>query len=272
MGNEYGEPLVSQEPRNTFRHKIAGLFSLALLMVFATTVRAEEPTLEVAISPDLPPYIFEGATSGLEVDILQSTLPGYALNFVQMPYAALQTAVPKGRARVSVGVQHFENDGVFYSDNFITFQNAAITKKSAGLTIDQIADLAGHEVLTWQDAYRELGPEFEKLFSPDSPQRGNYIEIADQEEQVRRFWESDAAVVVIDVIIFDYFSKQMGHSADEVEKHWLFAPVTDFRVAFADEDLRDFFDRNLGELCESGGYGEILERYRVVLSRTVCDP
>ena len=44
-------------------------------------------------------------------------------------------------------------------------------------------------MLTWGNAYLELGGEFEALFSPQSPQRKNYVEVADQKEQVRRFWE-----------------------------------------------------------------------------------
>jgi len=244
---------------------------IAVLVVSAAVARADESPLPVAISLDLPPYVIAKATSGLEVDILRSTLPDRRIDFVQMPYADLETAVPRGRADVTVAVQKFSDDGVFYSNDFVTFENAAITKKSAHVAIDSIAALAGHPVMAWQDAYRELGPEFEKLFAPDAPARQSYVEIGDQREQVRRFWEAEAAVIVIDRNIFAYFSRELGHSVDDVLFHLLFPPVTNFKVGFRDLALRDSFNQRLAQLCEDGGYAKILARYHVELERTICE-
>ena len=237
----------------------------------AARVAAAEPVLKVAIQTDLPPYVMHGARDGLEVEIVRDALAGRTLEFVQMPYAQLEQAVADKRAPVAVAVKQLEKaDGVFYSREFVTFTNAAIAKKSAGLKIADVADLSGHEILAWQDAYLELGPVFEKLYAPDGPQRKRYVEFGDQVEQVRAFWARSDAVVVIDRAVFRAFSEELGHSMDDVDAHAIFAPVTTFRVAFADAALRDAFDDGIVALCKSGAYARILARYAVALPRTVC--
>lgn len=251
--------------------RFAALLALVSLLA-GCHAPTEKPQLTVAISSDIPPYVMQQAETGLEIDIVKQALPAYTVQFIQMPYQDLQAAVPEGRAEVAVGVQHFDDDDVFYSDDFVTFENVAVTKQDSGLQIESVADLANYKVLTWQDAWQELGPEFERLFSPQSAQRANYVEIADQSEQVRMFWEAEADVIVIDRSIFGYFSAEMEHSLDEVVVHSLFPVVTNFRVAFQDADLRDVFNQGLQELCESGDYPRLLRQYHVDLPRTICDP
>jgi len=107
--------------------------------------------LVVAISIDIPPYVMNQTTSGLEIDVLHEALPEYKLRFLQMSYAELQTAIQDDKSDVSAGV-HRTDDGGIYSRGFVSFANYAITKKSATQKIDNIADLQGHVVLTWEDA------------------------------------------------------------------------------------------------------------------------
>lgn len=248
------------------------LLTIVLLCVLAPIARAADnsPALKVAISLDIPPYVMAGATKGLEVDLLRGALPGRELRFVQMSYGELETAVPRGVADIAVAVTCCR-DGVFYSNDFITFANFAFSKKSAGLAISKIADLAPHAVLTWQGAYRELGPAFEALFKPGGPAHRNYREYGDQFEQVAAFWAETASVAVIDRAIFRYFSEAAGNSMDDVALHALFPPVTNFRVAFRDPAMGAQFNAGIIALCRSGEYAKLLDRNRVVLRKTVCD-
>jgi polar amino acid transport system substrate-binding protein len=140
--------------------------------------------LTVAIQVDTPPYVMKKATTGLEVDVIHAALAGDTVRFVQMPYADLQTVIQRHRADAAAAVQDFPEDtGVVYSRDLFTFENAAVTKKSAGLQIQGVADLASHGVLAWEDAYRELGPAFERQYAPGAPGRKHYVEIGDQAEQ-----------------------------------------------------------------------------------------
>jgi len=261
---------VGSQGSRKFRRRCIPLALLAASLS-ALDACATEPELTVAIQPDIPPYVMENAGRGLEVEIVRRALAGYTLHFIQMPYGELQTAVPKKRAKVAVAVQHFSDDGVFYSNDFMTFENYAITRKPARLTIDRVAELANHKVLAWQDAYLELGPAFERLFSPGSAQRKNYVEYGDQREQVRVFWAAPADVIVIDRSIFRYYSVKAGHSMSEVAFHSLFPPVTSFKIGFEEPAVRDAFNRGLAKLCKTGEYAKLLEQYHIELQRSICN-
>ena len=253
-------------PGRCFRSLLPALFA-ALLAVGPAA--AEKPALRVALSLDIPPYVMRQATDGLEVASAGQALAEYELRVVQMPYAALETAVQQGRADVSIGVQQRE-PGIFYSREFITFVNAAISKKAAGLAITTVMDLTRYRVLAWENAWYDLGGAFGELFAPNSPHRADYTEFADQREQVRRFWRDTADIAVIDRSVFAWFSQELGYRSDEAVAHLLFAPVTGFRVAFRDAAVRDDFDRGLARLCAGGGYDTLLARYGVVLETTIC--
>lgn len=252
--------------------RLATLLFLCFLTPVASTARAADnaAALTVAISLDIPPYVMAGATKGLEVDLLRGALPGQKLHFIQMPYGDLETAVPRGVAEVAVAVTCCR-EGVFYSNDFITFANFAFSKKAAGLAISKIAELGPQPVLTWQGAYRELGPAFKALFAPGASAHGNYREFANQSEQVAAFWADDTAVAVIDRAIFRYFTEATGHTMEDVALHALFPPVTNFRVAFKDPAVGARFNAGIAALCKNGQYAKLLAKNRVVLRKTVCD-
>ena len=243
---------------------------LLALSLFRHQALADGSELVVAISPDIPPYVMQQAATGLEVDIVHAALPGFSLRFVQIPYKDLQTAIGQGLADVSVGVRSLD-DGVSYSNDFVTFANYAITKRADGLSIDDVKDLSGHQVLAWQRAYLELGGEFEQLFSPGSPQRRNYTEFARQIDQVRMFWQGTNKVIVIDGSIFAYFSEELGHSMSDVVFHAILSPVTNFKVGFKDAAACETFNQGLAELCRSGQYARLLDRYDVEVPNAVCE-
>lgn len=248
---------------------IPRLLALFVFVLFAAPARAEEGELTLAISPDIPPYVIDGASSGLEIDIVRRALPGRTLRFVQMPYGEIETAVQDGRTDAAVSV-HRREDGVFYSNDYIAFANFAISRASDELTIRRVGDLKGRPVLTWQGAWSELGPAFEAMFAPSAPQHADCFEFANQEDQVRTFWNRDGSVAVIDGSIFRYFSERMGHEPTTYVLHPIFPPVTDFRVGFKDAATRDAFNAGLAKLCRSGAYAALLERYQVVLEHSPC--
>lgn len=237
----------------------------ALFAGWAGMLSAETETtkLVVAVSLDIPPYVMEKGTKGLEIDLMRAALKDHSLQFIQMSYQELQGAIANKKADIAVAVRLDSSDGVFYSSNFLTFHNAAITKKANGLHIKTVADLKNHTVLTWQNADKELGKEFKQLFSPGGPAHKNYKEVADQRKQVQLFWQGEGEVIVIDVSIFRHFTREMGQSMDEVGIHSIFPPETRFRVGFKDAATRDLFNARLAEMRRSGAYQELLKRYHV---------
>lgn len=218
--------------------------------------------LVVAIGRDIPPFIMQKASKGLEVDILRDSLKGYDLKFIQVSYKDLPAAVQKKKADAAAAVLAAK-DGSFYSDPFISFHNVAISKKSAKLKIDGVAGLKGQPVLCWQNACMDLGTEFEKMFSTKGTERKHYTEFPDQRLQVQKFWQSKNAVIVIDRDIFAAFSEQLKHSMDDVTIHAIFPPVTHFQVAFKDESVRDEFNKGLARLREDGTLAKLYKQNNV---------
>lgn len=165
----------------TYYQTLLGVSVTLLLLVgfCSQALAAAQVELRVAISLDIPPFVMDHAGSGLEVDLVRQAMGDATLPFIQLPYEELQTAVQQQRADVSVGVQPGDDD-VFYSADFVTFANYAISKKTDGIHIASVADLRDHQLLTWENAYLELGSAFEELFAPRSPQRKNYLEVANQ--------------------------------------------------------------------------------------------
>ena len=255
------------KPRYLIPLRLA-IYSSALFAV--VHLHAEQGKLTVAISTDMPPYVMDSGSEGLEVVIVRQALAGYELEFIQMPLSDVQNAVQEKKADVAIGVL-VDGGEIYYSDHLVTFVNFAISKKSDELAINAIDDLKTHPVLTWQNAYLELGDDFKTLFSPGSEYRSNYHEFGDQAQQVAQFWKADKQVIVIDRSIFEFFSKAMKQSTDSVEYHSLFPPVTEFKASFKDKAVKDSFNKKLKEMCESGDYVKLLEMYDVELETTICD-
>ncbi|MEJ2763348.1 hypothetical protein VV869_05140 [Photobacterium sp. MCCC 1A19761] len=101
---------------------------------------AAQDTLKIAIANDMPPYVMDNASNGLEVDVVKQALADYDIQFVQVSYRDLQSAVQQRGVDAAIGVMA-DDSGVFYSDNLITFANFAISKKADQLTIHTIDDL-----------------------------------------------------------------------------------------------------------------------------------
>jgi len=225
--------------------------------------------LKVAIAGDAPPYVINNASSGLEVDIVREALPGYSLKFMQMGFAETAPALEQGKVQAAVNVMK-KDDGLFYSNNMISFANYGITKASDKMKIDSIADLAGKKVITWQGAPMDLGPEFEKMYGPNGTQRQNLVQVPTAPDLVAQFWKMKDVVAVVDMELFKYFSNKMGHKMDQVNLFQIFPLMTDFRVGFRDQKVRDDFNRGLAELCRTGRYKELLKKYDVVQKQDVC--
>jgi len=240
------------------------LFFLFLFGAAVSNIHAEE--LKIGFTPDIPPFII--GEKGLEVDIVRSALQykGHTFKMKRYPYKRLQIAVSKMGLDGAAAVRKTEGDGVFYSDDFIAFQNVAITKKKSGIVLEKISDLKGKSILAWQNAHRDLGKEFEDMFSPatNSPHRKKYDEIPIQRNQNMMFWKERADVIVIDETIFLWYRNQLSeqvNTTEEVIFHNIFDNETHFQVAFKDQRIRDDFNEGLRHLRESGIYQQLLDKY-----------
>lgn len=249
-------------------------FSLPSLLCIALGWFAMVPTgackhITLAISYDVPPYIMQQGESGLQIEILREALAyrGHTFSHVQVPTGRLQVMVSKGMADAAAGTRR-QPDGTFYSHNFITFHNVLVTKAESALAIGSVKDLKGLRLAAWQNAYRNLGPEFYSLYNPKQNQDKNhfnrYYEIPKQISQVKMFWAGHVEAVVIDRHVFAYLTAQLINEFDtaaELVFHDLFEPDTHFQVNFSTRQLRDDFNQGLAALKQSGRYAELVSKY-----------
>ena len=244
------------------RHSILCL----LCIVFpAAELAAEE--LTIAVATDAPPYIMKQGTTGIDIDILHAALKpsGNTFKVKQMPYGDLAESLAEDGVDAAANVLKLD-DGAFYSDNFIKYRNFAITKEAAGIKLESIADLKGKTIAAWDSAYEDLGPEYEKLFSPnvDKPYRKKYHEFKEQAEQVEAFWSGKVEVIVIDEAIFRWLTRQLADKVDtsaELSWHKIFPGTSQYRVKFKSKTVRDDFNAGLKQLIESGQYQKIYDKY-----------
>lgn len=232
--------------------------------LFALACQAKE--LVIAFGIDKPPFVFGQEQRGLEIDIVREALKykGYTIKVMHAPNYRLQAAVKEMGVDGAATVREAD-DGAFYSENYIGFENYAISKQRDHLKIGSVSDLQGKSLVAWENAYRDLGPEFAALFNPgvkDGYLR-RYHEVASQREQNLMFWRGKAQVLIVDKTIFLWYRKILAKDADttpEVEFHDIFPIRTYFQVAFKDAKVRDDFNAGLRYIRSTGKYQELVDR------------
>lgn len=240
--------------------------ALFTFLLLTTTNYSDDKDLVIGLTYDIPPYIIDHASYGIEIDVIREALKykGYSFKTKQYSYGQLTDVVTKVGLD-GAGPVEKKDDGTYYSDYFIAFKNFAFTKKVSKLQINSIGDLKGKSIVAWQNAYRDLGPEFESLFSPNatSPDK-NYREIADQAKQVEMFWNGEADVIVIDEYIMIWFTNHLDNhsgSVDDLVYHNIFSDKTQFRLSFKKEEIRNDFNEGLKNIHDNGIYQQILDKY-----------
>ncbi len=259
------------ETSRVIRAHFGELLFVALL-VSCTLVPPESQAedLRMAFGQGRPPFVFEenGMGRGFEIAIVREAL-GYRGHTVghksHMPNSRLADAVARSGFDGAVSVQHRE-DGTYYSEDFVTYINYAISKKKDKVTVDAIRDLTNYRTVAWQNAYLNLGPEFVKFYGPEAEgdHLGRYKEFANQEHQNLFFWKGRADVIIVDRTIFLWFRKRLSDQLDtsaEVTFHDIFGKETHYQVNFRDEGIRDDFDEGLKHLRSSGRYQELIDAY-----------
>ena len=267
------------------------MWSLVILAIAQLQEVAGEDNPIVALTYDIPPYITNEGTGGLETAILTSALDKGTdeFTYLQMSYDDVETAIERGDANIAMGVTlpadgsyEKEDNGVpiYYSYPSWPFHNYIFTKTSDNINnnepITSIKELANiGPVYTWEGAVNELGDEFYNTFVNNT----NYQPIGNQTEQVELFWNTSNALIVIDRSIFLAISEKIVDTSDVpldqlFVEHNLFDAITTFGIGFKSKDTRDQFNSGLLQMCDSGDYRTLLVEYGIELaddSKVICD-
>ncbi|QJB56709.1 transporter substrate-binding domain-containing protein [Pseudodesulfovibrio sp. zrk46] len=249
---------------------ITRFLSLVLLvLMMGGAAIAEE--VKVGIGFSIPPYVIKNNNSGLEVEIIRSSLAaaGHAVQFIYLPNLRLpvefaQNNVDCVAANASYDLANDSGRPVSRSDETLSLQNYAITLSRNGLVINSLQDLGDKQVLAFNNAVKYLSPTFAAIAGANP----HYSELADQSLQVRMLYSGRTQVVVADKRIFLWWRQQILNSnlADDVDMlvplkfHAIFPP-SPRRVHFGSKRLCSEFNNGLATIKKNGLYDRIMERY-----------
>ena len=244
--------------------RFAPLCILAWSLFFA--VAAEARDLKVIFSSYTPPYVFQASEEtgpGILVEIFQRAFAGsdYSLKPVFLPLGRGFKLLEEGKVDgLSISTVDL-NLKAHYSDISIEYHNFAIGLAQRELQINKVEDLKGKSLIAFQKADTYLGAPFAAAVKGNP----NYIEIANQENQVHMLLLGRTDLAVMDRSIFMYYRNKLikeGKIAPEVDYRLydLFEPSR-YRAAFYDEAVRDAFNSGLRRLRDSGEYEAIYTKY-----------
>lgn len=239
---------------------------LCCLLLVLSTGAAVAHEVTVAFGQHKPPYVSLNGQHGIEVDLFREVLAlnGHTLRIKIMPKRKVKFSLNKYKDFDAASSVNLSNDQFHYSDQFVSFNNIAVTRERDNITLNKVADLAPYKLGTWQGANVSLGKEFATLYGRHGRQRARYRDFASQLQQNIEFWTGNIDVLIIDRNIFEYYRKFLSQefgTDQAVVYHHLFSKETPYYAAFKERGLRDEFNDALETLRTSGRYQEIINRY-----------
>ncbi len=239
---------------------LTGAMIVMFWLGLATDAAAED---KVAFGTSRPPYVMQDASTGISIELFKLVYGRLERPFIPKYVGNVRMERSLSNGEVDVAVEVKKSDPrMFYSKEFVSYQNFIIVRQADKLRISDFTDLAGKSVCTWQQADEHLGQKFQAAMASF-----RYHEFVDQEAQVRVFLGGRCNTIIIDEKIFRYWVERLRgdpvFAKRIVSTDFFYQPVPGqsknrFYVGFRDGGLRDRFDKELDALKTSGKYDEIL--------------
>jgi len=239
-------------------HKKVLILIFGIVLFYGHVVGKE---LDIGAVFSIPPYIISEPISGMEVDIVNEALmlQGHTIKVSFLPSSRIYESVAEKKLDAGMtAVESEVNSNLFFSDSHITYQNVAIALKDRNYDITDISKLSNYSLVSFQNAARYLGNEYNKVVSSHK----KYSEKTDQTVPVAMLFSGRVDTIVMDINIFNAMKNKvtMVNTDKEVQIFEIF-PKNNMKVVFNDRDLRDKFNQGLADLRNSGRYDEIIKKY-----------
>lgn len=179
---------------------------------------------------------------------------GLRPKFVYCKLVEIPEKIISGEVEVALTLKTGLAGGIYYSDDYIVYQNVALAFKESNVKIDDIKDLKKYSVTAFQNANRYLGSEFKEV----ATNHKNYVEFLEQKVQVQKFINKQFEVFVGDFEIFKYHLKVLGENLHDhnIMVFKIFSP-SNYKMGFLNKKLRNSYNIELEKVKESGVYDEI---------------
>ncbi|MCJ8296715.1 MAG: transporter substrate-binding domain-containing protein [Colwellia sp.] len=231
---------------------------LLLITIVLLPTLSWAKTLNIVVGLDRPPYIYQENNSGYELELLSQviTLMGYDVSYIYVPYGRTQLLLsePDIDAITTMTIDT-EPKRERLTDTYVTYHNSVVSLAESELEINQLSDLKYIGVISFHNAKSLLGKEYHDavINNPD------YIEIPQQQSQVKLFLQDRVHCIVIDKNIFQHLFKQLKIDIPVVV-HNIFPP-TEYQMAFKDPKLVSAFNKHLADFKTSRQYKQLQHKY-----------
>jgi len=238
-------------------------FAVSCLFAVLLTPLAFAKDIVVAFSPHKPPYVIGKEGRGLEIDIVREALAleGLTLKVDFFDRRYLRQAIKFNRTDAAAGLKAVD-DGLYYSDVYISLQNNIISRSDDDIKLSSIASLKGHRFAAWRGAHQVLGNEFnEASGNGKSP---TYLEYDNQLIQNKMFWSHRVDLLIIDQFVFNWYQQDLSDSfitTDQITLHPLLPKKTLYHIGFETKEFKEMFNSGLSKLKQSGRYDELRAEY-----------
>lgn len=234
---------------------------LLILSLQAFADAMYERQLTATVGWTKPPYVIEHQDSGFELELVKHVFSsmGYKVSFVYVPFGRSNTLLKANKVDVALTMNsRMDTEGLVLSDPYITYQNAAISLRGRGIEINQMSDLGHYSMIGFQNSSIILGSDYQAA----TEKSRLYLELPNQRNQVEMLLKGKVDIVVMDINIFNYLSREyLGKShMVNVDTHRLF-PATQYQMAFRDKELVKSFNQQLAAFKESEDYQQLLKEY-----------
>jgi len=249
----------------TLRQKKFFIYALMLpicCLTFAAFGLQPKP-IELTAGLAKPPFVIENNKNngGIQLDLIRAifAVDNQQVNFVHVPLVRSSSSVDKWHFDGMITLpSDSKKKNTYISAPYISYQDVAVTLAEDHLSIDDIADLSGKDIIAFQMAKQFLGEEFANTLL----QAHHYSEMADQAKQIEMLFAKDTQVLILDINILKYFLK--NNDAEIYNKayvvHALF-PQMVYSAGFKNKLIRDQFNRGLNKIKDNGKYQQILDKY-----------
>ncbi len=226
----------------------------------SASARADD--LVIALG-NFPPMFAKEGEPALFKDIIDGVY-----HYLPQHKVSYQYMVPNARLVVELNQKAVDGAANIFSQSEIKgcltapvfrFKDVAVTLKKNNYQLEEIADLAGKSIVSYQRAEHLLGEEFSAAVANSK----YYQEVAEPMQQAKLLSSGLVDVSIGDKYIFLQSLKnwqKQSYAPNNLVFHEIFPPVYS-RVGFNKQSLCDEFDQALATFKQHGEYEKIYDNY-----------
>ncbi|WP_240220151.1 substrate-binding periplasmic protein [Rheinheimera hassiensis] len=236
------------------------LIAVSMLLPVHVTQAAQPLRFGLHLSAPWSFYNEQGEPDGFEYRLVSRIFndAGYKVEYEFYSYNRLlkQFADKKLDCASPVAITY---PGASYTQPYLPFQDVAISRKEANLTIDTLQDLSDKRIAAYQQARQVLGADFQHAVST-----AGYLELAERELQLELLFSNRVDVVVGERrVLLHLAAKLAPHISLSI--YPLF-DAHDYPAACWQLEHVTLFNRGLQQLAQSGELAKMLQWHDPVVA------